>query len=385
MERVAVLRAVRTPIGRFMGGLAGLTVAELGAAATEPLLRGVDLPVGEVIFGCARQAGQGPNPARQISIRAGLPETVPAHTINMACGSGLKAIWLAADAIRLGRARAAVAGGVESMSRVPFLLDRMRGGYRLGHAPLLDGMYKDGFHCPLADQVMGLTAETLAERYSISRREQDEFALASQEKAAEAIAADAFADELVPVKAAKETIAADEHPRPDSTLELLARLKPVFSDSGGVTAGNSSGITDGAAALLLVEESLVEERGLEPLGWFEECADAGLDPKVMGLGPVPATRHLLARTGGRLEEFDLIELNEAFAAQVIACERELPFARDRLNVHGGAIALGHPIGCTGARIAVTLLHAMRKRGAGRGLASLCISGGMGLAASFRAG
>lgn len=382
MERVAVLRALRTPIGRFLGGLSGLTAAELGAAAVRPALSGLDLEVDELVFGCARQAGQGPNPARQVAIRAGLPDAVPAHTVNMACGSGLKAIWLAADAIRLGRARAVVAGGVESMSRVPFLMDRMRTGYRLGHAPLLDGMYRDGFHCPMADQVMGRTAETLAQQYAISRGEQDAFALESQQKARRAIEEGAFRDELVPVDAGKERVVADEHPRPDTTLEALARLKPVFLDDGGVTAGNSSGITDGAAALVLAAESVVRARGFEPLAWFEECADAGVDPKVMGIGPVPATRRLLAKTGRALDDFGLVELNEAFAAQVIACERELRFDRGRLNVHGGAIALGHPIGCTGARIVVTLLHAMRRRGVALGLATLCISGGMGLAASF---
>jgi acetyl-CoA C-acetyltransferase len=382
MERVAVIRALRTPIGRFLGGLSGLTAAELGAAAVRPALAGLDLPVDELVFGCARQAGQGPNPARQVAMKAGLPETVPAYTVNMACGSGLEAIRLGADAIRVGRARAVVAGGVESMSRVPFLLDRMRFGYRLGHAPLLDGMYKDGFHCPMADQVMGRTAETLARQYGISREEQDAFALESQRKTGRAIEEGAFRDELVPVDAAGERVAADEHPRPDTTLEALARLKPVFLADGGVTAGNSSGITDGAAALVLAAESLARERKLEPLAWFEECAAAGVDPKVMGIGPVPAVRNLLARTGRRLDDFGLLELNEAFAAQVLACERELRFDRARLNVHGGAIALGHPIGCTGARIVVTLLHAMRRRGVHRGLATLCISGGMGLAASF---
>jgi len=382
MERIAVLRAFRTPIGKFLGGLSGLGVAELGAAAVKAAVQGLDLAFDELIFGCARQAGQGPNPARQVAIRAGLPESVPAQTVNMACGSGLEAIWLGAEAIRVGRAKAVVVGGVESMSRVPFLMDRMRAGYRLGHAPLLDGMYKDGFHCPMADQLMGRTAETLAQQYAIPREEQDAFALESQRKAGKAIAEGAFRDEIVPVAAGKETVSADEHPRPDTTPEMLARLKPVFLDDGGVTAGNSSGITDGAAALVLAAEPVARAAGHAPLAFFEECAAAGVDPKVMGIGPVPATRNLLARTGRRLEEFDLIELNEAFAAQVIACERELKLDRARLNVHGGAIALGHPIGCTGARIAVTLIHAMRRRGARRGLATLCISGGMGLAASF---
>ena len=382
MERVAVIRALRTPIGRFMGGLSKLTAAQLGSAAVRPVVEGLDAPVTELIFGCARQAGQGPNPARQIALASGLPQTTIAHTINMACGSGLKAIALGVDAIRLGRAQAVVAGGVESMSRVPFMLDRMRTGYRLGHGKLLDGMYQDGFHCPLCDQLMGRTAETLAERYEISRDEQDRFALESQHKAGAAIDDGAFADEIVPVRVKDETISADEHPRPQTTLEKLGKLPPVFKKDGTVHAGNSSGITDGACALLLAPESLVNERGWEPLGWFLDCAIAGVDPAIMGIGPVPATRQLLERTQKNLDDFDLIELNEAFAAQVLACERDLGLDRAKLNVHGGAIALGHPIGCTGARIVVTLLHALKRRQASHGLATLCVSGGLGLAASF---
>jgi acetyl-CoA C-acetyltransferase len=380
MERVAVARALRTPIGKYLGGLSTLSAADLGAAVVKPLLEGFRLPVDELIFGCARQAGQGPNPARQIAFRAGLPETVPAHTVNMACGSGLKAIAMGADLIRLGRAKAVVAGGVESMSQVPFLLKRMRTGYRLGHGQLLDGMYEDGFHCRLADQLMGATAETLADRYRIPRDEQDRFALESQQKAVAAIAAGAFDAEIVPVRVdAKSVVTKDEHPRADTTMEQLAKLPPVFRPDGTVHAGNSSGITDGAAAVLLVAGSAVTE---EPLGFLEEHESAGVDPRIMGIAPVPVTRKLLARTGKRLDDFDLVELNEAFAAQVLACLRDLPIDRARLNVHGGAIALGHPIGCTGSRIVVTLLHALKQRGLNRGLATLCISGGLGLAASF---
>jgi len=383
MERVAVVRALRTPIGKYLGGLAALSAADLGAAVVKPLLEGIDLPVDEAIVGCARQAGQGPNPGRQIAIRAGLPETVPAHTVNMACGSGLKAIAMGADLIRLGRAHVVVAGGVESMSQVPFLLKRMRLGYRLGHGQVLDGMYEDGFHCRLADQLMGATAETLADRYKIAREEQDRFALESQQKAGKAIAAGAFDSEIVPVRVdAKTVVGKDEHPRPDTTMEQLSKLAPVFRPDGTVHAGNSSGITDGAAATLLVSESLARKKGLEPLAFLEEYESAGVDPRIMGIAPVPATRKLLARTARKLEDFDLVELNEAFAAQVLACLRDLPIERARLNVNGGAIALGHPIGCTGTRIVVTLLHAMRQRGAKRGLATLCISGGLGLAASF---
>ncbi len=383
MERVAVVRALRTPIGKYLGGISPLSVAELGAAVVKPLLQGIDVPIDEVILGCARQAGQGPNPARQIAFRAGIPETVPAHTVNMACASGLKAMAMGFDLIRLGRAKAIVAGGVESMSQVPFMLKRMRTGYRLGHGKLLDGMYEDGFQCRLADQLMGATAETLAEQYKIPRDVQDGYALESQRKAAKAIAAGAFEAEIVPVQVdAKTLVSADEHPRPDTTMEQLAKLPPVFKKGGTVHAGNSSGITDGAAATLLVAESLLAKAGLEPLAFVEDYDSAGVDPRIMGIGPVPATRKLLARTGQELDAFDLVELNEAFAAQVLACLADLPIDPKRLNVNGGAIALGHPIGCTGTRIAVTLLHAMRSRGARRGLATLCVSGGLGFSMSF---
>jgi acetyl-CoA C-acetyltransferase len=383
MERVAVVRALRTPIGKYLGGLSPLSVAELGAAVVKPLMKGIDLPIDEVILGCARQAGQGPNPARQIAFRAGIPETVPAHTVNMACASGLKSMAMGFDLIRLGRAKVILAGGVESMSQVPFMLKRMRTGYRLGHGKLLDGMYEDGFHCRLADQLMGATAETLAEQYKITRDAQDRFALESQGKAGKAIAAGAFKAEIVPVQVdAKTLVAADEHVRPDTTMEQLSKLPPVFKDGGTVHAGNSSGITDGAAATLLVAESLLAKAKLEPLAFLEDYDSAGVDPRIMGIGPVPATKKLLARTGQKLDAFDLVELNEAFAAQVLACLKDLPIDPRRLNVNGGAIALGHPIGCTGARIVVTLLHAMRSRGAKRGLATLCVSGGMGFSASF---
>jgi len=383
MERVAVVRALRTPIGKYLGGLAPLSVAELGVAVVKPLLDGIDLPVDEVILGCARQAGQGPNPARQIAFRAGIPETVPAHTVNMACGSGLKSMAMGADLIRLDRAKVIVAGGVESMSQVPFMLKRMRNGYRLGHGKLLDGMYEDGFQCRLADQLMGATAETLAEQYNIPREMQDAYALESQKKAGRAIEAGLFDKEIVPVQVnAKTRVEKDEHPRPDTTMEQLAKLPPVFKKGGTVHAGNSSGITDGAAATLLVAESVLRKKGLEPLAYFEDYESAGVDPRVMGIAPVPATNKLLERLGTKLDAFDLVELNEAFAAQVLACLKDLPIDPKRLNVNGGAIALGHPIGCTGARIVVTLLHAMQGRGARKGLATLCISGGLGMAASF---
>ena len=384
MSNVVVVRALRTPIGRFMGGLSRLRVAELGAAVVRPLVEGIeDLTIDEVLFGCGRQAGQRTNPARQVTIAAGLGESVVAQTINMACASGLRTIAMGVELIQLGRAKVIVAGGGESMSQVPFMLDRMRDGYRLGHGKLLDGMYHDGFHCPLADQLMGRTAETLAERYDITRLEQDEFALGSQKKAGKAIEEGAFRNEIVPVTVKDEVIDSDEHPRPNTTIEKLGKLPTVFKKDGTVTAGNASGITDGAAAVLLMTEEEAERRGLEPLAIFEDYATAAIDPRIMGLGPVPATQGLLERTGLTLEDFGLVELNEAFAAQVLACDRELKLDRERLNVHGGAIALGHPIGCTGTRIAVTLIHAMHRHGVERGLATLCVSGGLGMAVSFR--
>ncbi len=396
MDPVLVVDAVRTPIGRFGASLAALPAVALGEAAVRGLLQripgleeGGEGAVDLLCFGHARQAGCGPNPARQVVRRAGLGDATPALTVNQACASGLQALQLAADALRLGRARVAVAGGMESMSRVPFLLDRMREGYRLGDAAVVDAMYRDGFLCPLADMVMGETAELLARERGISREEQDRFALESQQKAARALEEGRFREEIVPVtvparKGGATEVAADEHPRPSTTLEKLGRLPPVFDPGEGtVTAGNSSGITDGAAALLLTTASEAERRGWEPLAVFEAAALAGCDPRRMGLGPVPATRRLLEGTGLGLEDFDLVELNEAFAAQVLAVLQDLPLERSRLNVLGGAIALGHPIGCTGARIVVTLLHEMRRRQLRRGLATLCVSGGLGMSAAFR--
>ncbi len=390
MERpapVAILAALRSPIGRFGGGLAGLTSRELAVPVVQAALRraGVEpAEVGEVVIGNARQAGGGPNVARQIAYHSGIAQESPAFTVNMACASGLKAIALAADSIRLGRARVAVAGGTESMSRLPFYLPRFRDGYRLGHDAVVDGMYRDGFDCPLCGQVMGRTAENLVDRYRIARAEQDAYAVESQRRAGQAIAAGLFREEIVPLaapgpKGEPMTIGADEHPRPDATVEKMAKLPPVFREGGSVHAGNSSGITDGAAALVLASASYVAERGLEPLAWVRESAEAGVDPAVMGIGPVPAFRRLVAAGGPPLERYDLVELNEAFAAQVLACLAELPIPRERLNVNGGAIALGHPIGATGARIVVTLLAEMRRRQVAEGLATLCVSGGMGMA------
>ncbi len=362
-----------------------MTAVELGTIAVREALARANVAadrVDEVLIGQARQAGSGPNPARQVGYRAGIPETVPATTINMACGSGLKSIMLGADQIALGRAHVIVAGGIESMSRVPYLVEGARWGLRLGHGELTDGMYRDGFHCMLADMVMGETAEKLAQMHRISRMEQDEYALESQHRAGAAQASGRFAEELVPVdvpgrRGQTETFSADEHVRADVTIEKMGTLPPVFSKSGTVTAGNSSGITDGAAATVLASGDAVRKHGLKPLARIVDYAVAGVDPRIMGIGPVPATEKLLARTGMDLDDFGLVELNEAFGAQVLACLRELPIDRDRLNVNGGAIAIGHPIGCTGTRIVATLVHEMLKRDVKNGLATLCISGGMG--------
>jgi acetyl-CoA C-acetyltransferase len=374
---IYLISPVRTPIGKFGGGLAQLTAPQLGVASAKATLErsGVDSDaVDEVIFGNARQAGVGPNAARQIAIRSGLRHEVPAYTVNQACGSGLRSIMNAADQIRLGNARIILAGGTESMSNTPYMLPRARWGYRMGHQELVDGMVRDGFLCPLADEMMGSTAETLAERYGITRDEQDRYAVESQKKAERAYAEGRFDEEIVPVN----DIARDEHPRFDADLGSMAKLPPVFRKGGTVHAGNSSGITDGASSMLVASEAAVKEQGLKPIARIVGYAQAGVDPKIMGIGPVPATRKLLEQTGVSLDEIDVIELNEAFAAQVLACDRELHFDHAKLNVHGGAIALGHPIGATGARIVTTLLHALRARRGRYGLATLCISGGMGL-------
>lgn len=388
--RVVVTHALRTPIGKFLGGFADLSAADLGAAVVTALAERAGLAdgiVGELYFGNGRQAGGGPNVARQIAVRGGLGEAVPATTINMACGSGLKSLVLGADAIRLGQHRAVVVGGTESMSGLPFFLPKMRRGYRLGHAPAVDAMYEDGFHCPMADMLMGATAEGLAQDLGISREAQDEFAVESQRKAGAAIEAGRFEDEIVPVEVAGRkgsvTVSADEHPRPSANMASMAKLKPVFdTEKGTVTAANASGITDGAAGLLLMDADLAEARGLEPLAFVGETRAAGVDPKRMGIGPVPAVRALEGAGAPKVPDYDLIELNEAFAAQVLACDADLHLPMDRLNVNGGSIALGHPIGATGARIVVTLLHELRRRKGEHGLATLCISGGMGLATAF---
>lgn len=385
-QEVYLVAAVRTPIGKFGGGLASLTAPQLGTVSARATVErsGIDpAAIDEVIFGNARQAGVGPNAARQIAIRSGLRHEVPAYTVNQACGSGLRSIMNAADQIRLGQADVVLAGGTESMSNTPYLLTRARWGMRMGNGELTDGMIRDGFMCPLADEMMGSTAETLADRYGISREEQDRFAVESQVKASRAYEEERFASEIVPVTVAGKkgdvTIDRDEHPRFDASLDSMARLEPAFRKGGTVHAGNSSGVTDGAASMLVASLTAVKHHNLRPMARVAGYAQAGVDPKIMGIGPVPATQTLLREVGLTLDAIDLIELNEAFAAQVIACDRELHMDQSKLNVHGGAISLGHPIGCTGARITTTLLHALHSRDRKLGLATLCISGGMGLA------
>ncbi|HMC36700.1 MAG TPA: thiolase family protein [Actinomycetota bacterium] len=385
MERAVILEGARTPVGRFLGSFSEVPAVDLGIHAVKAALGRAGIPpadVDELVFGHARQAGNGPNPARQVAYRSGLGEEKPAFTINMACGSGTKAIQVAAEQIILGNADVVVAGGQENMTRTPFLLDRMRFGYRMGNAPVYDGMNKDGFLDPLCGLVMGETAENLARRYGIPRQEQDEFALRSQQKADATW--DRRAKEIEPIEVpgpkGSVRVERDEHPRPDTTLEVLAKLKPVFDqETGTITAGNSSGITDGAAALVLMSESMARSEGRQPLARIVAYASAGVDPAYMGIGVVPATRRVLEKSGLSLQDFDVVEVNEAFAAQVLACDRELKLDHDRLNPNGGAIALGHPIGMTGARIVLTTAYEMREKGYSLGLATLCISGGMGMA------
>lgn len=387
MKNIYLAGAVRTPIGRFGGTLASWSAADLGVAVAKESLRRAGVAVDQItdsIWGCARQAGGGPNVARQITWRAGVPETVPAATINQACGSGLKAIILAAQEIMLGRSDAILAGGTESMSRVPYFAEGARWGMRMGNTQLVDGMYRDGFSDPLSGLLMGQTAEKLARQYEISRQEQDEFALRSQQRAEAAIESGRFNDEVMTLeitgkKGESTSFDKDEHCRAGTTLQDLAKLQPVFYKDGTVTAGNSSGITDGAAAVVVLSEDGLKRFGATAQARIIDYEICGVAPDIMGIGPVPAVRALLQRQRLNLSEIDLIELNEAFAAQVIACDRELDFDADRLNVNGGSIALGHPIGCTGVRITTTLIHEMQKRQARLGLATLCVSGGLGLA------
>jgi acetyl-CoA C-acetyltransferase len=394
MRQVVIVSAVRTPIGNFGGGLRQVSAAALGQVVAQEAMRRAGVEPGqidEVVFGCARQAGIGPNVARQIGWRSGVPQDRPGFTVNKACGSGLKAITLAAQSILLGENDIVLAGGVEQMSQIPYLLTQARWGYRLGNSEVVDANYRDGYDCPLCDMVMGETVDRLAEEYGISREAQDAFAAESHQKATAAWESGAFDAEVVPVetpgrKGAVTVVERDERPRADSTAEKLASLKTVFrpeGEGGTITAANASGITDGAAAVILMDADRAQALGLEPLALIVGFASAGVHPARMGLAPVPATQKVLVKTGLTLDDLDLIELNEAFAAQVLVVERELPWDPSRRNVHGGAVALGHPTGCSGARIVVTLLHAMQRRQASLGLATLCISGGLGMSLLVR--
>ena len=389
MPRVRIVLAapVRTPIGKFGGALAPLSAADLGTVAARAALDRSGLAaeaVDQVIFGHGRQAGGGPNTARQIAWRCGLPPERPAYTINQACGSGLQSILSGARAILLGEAQVVLAGGTESMSNTPYMLPRARWGYRLGSTEIVDGMYRDGFDDPLSGMVMGETAEELAAETGVTREESDAYAAETQQRCERARRSGRFVPELAPVavpgRRGEVVVEHDEHPRDGIEAATLAKLKPVFRDQGAVTAGNASGITDGAAAVVVASEAAAGKLGLTPAAFLLDWEVVGVEPRLMGIGPVPATRALLARNGLDFDAIEAVELNEAFACQVLACLKELPFDRDRVNPDGGAIALGHPIGATGARIVTTLIHGMAARGQRIGLATLCVSGGMGLAA-----
>ena len=393
LPEVVIVGAARTPIGRYGGSLRNVHPAELGAVAARAALERAGVApdaVDEVLIGHGRQAGSGPNPARQVGSRAGIPDRVPAQTINKACASGMQTIATGAQSIMLGEAETVVAGGIESMSRMPYLIDSedARWGHKMGAFTLVDAMYRDGFTCSVCGMIMGETAERLARQYGLTREESDAYALESQHRAEQAMTAGRFREEIAPVafadpKGREQTLDHDEHPRPGSTIEQLRKLPLVFGSVEGhpgiITAGSSSGITDGGAAVVLMNAERAAAQGVRPLARIVGWASAGVDPRLMGIGPVPAVNKLLQRTGMRLDDFDLVELNEAFAPQVLAVLRDLPISPDRLNVNGGAIALGHPIGATGTRIVVTLLYEMRRRQATRGLATLCVSGGMGMA------
>ncbi|MFC0211423.1 acetyl-CoA C-acetyltransferase [Paenibacillus chartarius] len=388
MSREAVIvSAVRTAIGSFQGTLAGISATQLGGLVIREALGRAGISensIDEVIMGNVLSAGLGQNPARQAWLAGeGYPNTVPATTINKVCGSGLKAVMLAAQSVRLGDSDVVVAGGMESMSRAPYLLEGARSGLRMGDAGLVDSMIRDGLWCASCDIHMGITAENIARSYGISREEQDRFAAWSQRKAEQAMAEDRFREEIVPVlipqkKGDPVVFDRDEFPRAGTTAETLGKLRPAFAKDGTVTAGNASGINDGAAAVVVMSADKAESLGLKPLAYIRGYASAALDPSVMGLAPIEATRKLLRQTGLGVEEIDLFELNEAFAAQAIAVGRDLGVPDERLNVNGGAIALGHPIGASGARVLVTLLHELGRRGGRYGVASLCIGGGQGV-------
>jgi acetyl-CoA C-acetyltransferase len=388
METAVIVSGTRTAIGSFGGALKDISAVELASRVMDCALQRAGVAkheVDEVIFGNVLQVGLGQNPARQAAVRAGIPTSVPAYTVNHVCGSGLKSVALAAQAIACGAAELVVAGGTESMDQAPYVLKGARWGYRLGHGEFLDVMISDGLSCALSDGVhMGLTAENIAEQFKISREDQDRFALQSQQRAEAAIQGGRFKEEIIPVpipqkKGEPLMFAQDEFPRFGTTYEALAKLRPAFKKDGTVTAGNASGINDGAAAVVVMSESRAKAKNLAPLVRIRAYAAAGVEPRVMGLGPIPAIPKALEKAGLRLEEIELIELNEAFAAQSLAVVRELGLDLAKTNVNGGAIALGHPIGASGARILVTLLYEMRRRDLHRGLAALCIGGGQGMA------
>ena len=386
MEEIVIVGAARTAIGKFGGTLAKMPASDIGALVIKDVLRRAGVApeqVSEVILGQVLTAGVGQNPARQASIRAGLPDMVPAMTINKVCGSGLKAAMLGAQSIANGDSDIVIAGGMENMSAAPHVLPGSRDGFRMGDGRMIDSMIVDGLWDVFNQYHMGVTAENVAKEYAVTREEQDEFALASQHKAEAAIKAGRFKDEIVPVEIATRKgpvqFAEDEYPRLGATLDALKSLKPAFDKSGTVTAGNASGINDGAAAVVLASARKARELNLKPLARIKAFASAGVDPKYMGMGPVPASKRCLSRAGWEPKDLDLMEINEAFAAQAIAVNRQVGWDTKKVNVNGGAIALGHPIGASGCRVLVTLLHEMQKRDAKRGLASLCIGGGMGVA------
>ncbi|MDY0038694.1 MAG: acetyl-CoA C-acetyltransferase [Desulforhabdus sp.] len=387
MEQAVIVGAVRTPVGSYGKSLTGVSAVNLGVIALKEALNRTKLDPGlvdEVILGNVLQAGLGQNPARQVAIHAGIPKEVPALTINKVCASGLKSVFLAAQAVMLGDAEVVIAGGIENMSQAPYAVREARWGQRMGDTKLVDLMILDGLWDAFNGYHMGNTAENVSAKFAISRAEQDQFALASQQKAEAAIKNGSFKDEIVPVplpqrKGEPILFDTDEHPRAGTTLEALARLKPAFTPDGTVTAGNASGINDGAAILVVMSASKAASLGLQPMAIIRSYASSGVDPSIMGIGPIRASQKALARIGWKVQELDLIEANEAFAAQAIAVNREMGWDLSRVNVNGGAIALGHPIGASGARILTTLLHGMNKRNARKGLATLCIGGGQGAA------
>ena len=393
MNEAVIVSAVRTPVGSFGGQFKDVSATELGAVAVRAALQRVGVAsadVDEVILGCVLQAGLGQNPARQAAMAAGIPKEVPATTINMLCGSGLKAVAIAAQMIRAGDVDVVVAGGMENMTRAPYLMPAARFGARMGSTELIDSMVLDGLTDAFGDVHMGVTAENVADQYGITRAQQDAFAAASQNRAEQAIRDGVFKDEIVavevPHKGGTRLVEVDEHPRAGTTVETLGRLRAAFrKEDGTVTAGNASGVNDGAAALVVMSEHAAHERGLISMGCVESYASVGVEPSIMGMGPVPAVRKALARAGLTLADIDLFELNEAFAAQSLAVTRELGITDQRINPHGGAIALGHPIGASGGRILVTLLHEMKRTHTHRGIATLCVGGGQGQAAIIRNG